>query len=62
MPDRKYNVDQELYKGLQVVDDALDWLDNIKLALALGHNFADVLHLIYLIYPPFDPLKTFGKY
>ena len=62
MPDRKYNVDQELYKGLQVVDEALDWLDNIKLALTLGHNFTDVLHLYYLIYPPFDPLKTFGKH
>jgi hypothetical protein len=42
-------------KGLTLVDD-------IKLAFILGENLTDVFHLIHLIYPPFDPLRTVGKY
>lgn len=50
--DRKYNVDQELSKIFKVVAEALDFFDDIKTALVLGYNFSDILHLVYLIYPP----------
>lgn len=59
--DRQYNVDKEIHKGLDLVDEALDFLNDINLALRLGENLTDVFHLIYLIHPPFNPLKTFGR-
>jgi hypothetical protein len=58
----KYNVDQEICNGLRLVDEGLTLVDDIKLAFALGENLTDVFHLIHLIYPPFDPLRTVGKY
>ena len=58
--DQKYNVDREICKGLALVDEGLSFIEDIlvKLALLLGTNLTDVFHLIYLIHPPFDPLKT----
>ena len=59
--DQKYNVDHELYKGLDLVDEALDLVLDYKLALILGTSFTDVYHLIHLIHPPYNPLRTIGK-
>ena len=60
--DQKYNVDREISKGLDLVDEGLDFCQDIYLALGLGENLTDVFHLIYLMHPRFDPLKTIGKY
>ena len=60
--DQKYNVNREICKGLILVEEGLTLVKDINLALILGANLTDVFHLIYLIYPPFDPLKTVGKY
>ena len=59
--DRKYNVNWEARKGLLIVEEGLDLVEDIYFALMLGKNLTDVFHLIHLIYPPFDPLKTVGK-
>ena len=60
--DQKYNVDREIRKGLILVEEGLTLVEDINLALVLGTSLTDVFHLIRLIYPPFDPLKTIGKY
>ena len=60
--DPKYNVDPVIRKGLQLVDEALLLIDDINQAFELGENLTDVFHLIRLLYPPFDPLQTVGKY
>jgi hypothetical protein len=58
--DRKYNVDRQLWKIMNVVDDALEFFHDIKLALELKEDFQTI---IALIDPPFDPYKTiFPKY
>ena len=53
--DREYNVDRQLWKIMNVVDDALELFQDIKLALELGEDFQTI---IALIDPPFDPFKT----
>ena len=60
--DQKYNVNREIGKGLILMEEGLTLVEDINLALILGANLTDVFHLIHLIYPPFDPLKTVGKY
>ena len=57
--DRKYNVEKEHKKVTEAVDDAMEFFMYIKLALALGEEFPAI---ITLINPPFNPLKTIGKY
>ena len=57
--DQKYNVEKEHKKITEAVEDALEFFMYIKLALALGEEFTTI---ITLINPPFNPLKTFGKY
>jgi hypothetical protein len=44
---------------MNVVDDILEFLWDIKLALDLGEDFPTI---VALINPPFDPHKTIGKY
>ena len=56
--DWKYNVEREHKKVTEAVDDAMEFM-YINLALALGEEFPAI---ITLINPPFDPLKTIGKY
>jgi hypothetical protein len=58
---QKYNIDHEIYKGLVLVDEALDFVADYKFALALGTSLTDVFHILHLIHP-FDPLRTVGKY
>ena len=57
--DQKYNMEQEFGKIKEAVDDAMELFMYIKLALALGEEFPTI---IALINPPFNPLKTIGKY
>ena len=57
--DRKYNVDRQLWEIMNVVDDALEFFRDIKLALDLGEEFPTI---IAFINQPFDPYKTIGKY
>ena len=56
---RKYNVEQKHEKIKEAVDDVMELFMYIKLALALGEEFPAI---ITLINPPFDLLKTIGKY
>ena len=56
-----YNIDPEILKGLILVDDALTFIDDYKLAFLLGKDLTDVFHILHLLHP-FDPLQTFGKY
>ena len=56
---KRYNVKQEICKRLILVEDGLTLVKDINLALILGENLTDIFHLIH---PPFDPLKTIGKY
>jgi hypothetical protein len=55
----EYNVEPEIYDGLEIIDDIIDFLNDIKLALDLEEDITLFLHNLD---PPFDPLKTFGKY
>ena len=57
--DRKYNVEKEHKKITETIEDAMEFFMYIKLALDLGEEFTMIISLID---PPFDPLKTFGKY
>ena len=57
--DQKYNVDRELRKIMEAVDDAMELFMYIRLALALGEDYPTI---IAFINPPFDPLRTIGKY
>ena len=52
-------MNQELEEIKEVVDDVMELFMYIKLALALGEEFPTI---IALVNPPFDPLKTLGKY
>jgi hypothetical protein len=57
--DKNYNVEPEIYDGLELVDEIVDFLNDIRLALELGEDISTFLRNLD---PPFDPLKTFGKY
>ena len=54
--EQPYNVDWEFCECLDLVYDILDLLNDIKLALELDEDITALFH------PPFDPLKTIGKY
>jgi hypothetical protein len=49
-------IDYALANCLYLIDDILSELEDIRLALERGRNPSDIL------YPPFNPLKTIGKY
>ena len=51
-----YNVDRELYFCLELIYEILIDLEDIKDDLEKGKSITNILH------PPFDPLKTVGKY
>jgi hypothetical protein len=57
--DRQCNVDRQLLDIMNVVDDALEFFHDIKLALDLGEDFQTI---IALINPPLDPHKTIGTH
>ena len=54
--DQLYNVDRELCECLKHVYEILDDLEDIITALEDGRSITNIL------FPPFDPLKTIGKY
>jgi hypothetical protein len=56
MPDRLYNVNLEFWTCSNIVENILDFLSSIRLKLLLGEDLTD------LLYPPFDPFETIGKY
>jgi hypothetical protein len=51
-----YNVDKELCECLELVYEILIELKDIKDALKQGKSTTNIL------FPPFDPFKTIGKY
>ena len=71
-PNQNYNVDREICNGLTLVDEALDFVWDYKLAFFLGINLNDAFDLLRLVQPPYDPsprppqefnpLQTIGKY
>jgi hypothetical protein len=46
----------DIFDCLETIYDILGDLEDIRLALCKGKNPSDILS------PPFDPLKTIGKY
>jgi len=54
--DQKYNVNWELVECLELLYDILEALEDIIYDLETGKTITDILA------PPFDPLKTIGKY
>jgi hypothetical protein len=57
--DRQYNMDRQLLEIMNVVKDILEYFGDIKFVLDLGEDFPTILSVID---PPFNPLKTIGKY
>ena len=55
-PYQQYNMVKELLDCLEIIDDLINFLDNIRLALEMKKD------LIPIIHRPFDPFKTIGKY
>jgi hypothetical protein len=56
MPAETMNVDRELFECLEVLYEILIVLEDIRKDLRNGKTITQILH------PPFDPLKTIGKY
>ena len=54
--DPKYNVEHELAAALGLMYEVFIELWDIRLDLEEGKSITDILN------PPFDPLKTVGKY
>jgi hypothetical protein len=54
--DPQYNVDEELYNFLEITYGILEALEDIRLVLEIQQE------ITLIDSPPFDPLKTFGKY
>ena len=54
--DRKYNLKEETVNALEIVYEILIELWDIRLDLENGQSITEIL------YPPFDPFKTIGKY
>ena len=54
--DRKYNLEEETVNALEIVYEILIELWDIRLDLENGRSITEIL------YPPFDPFKTIGKY
>jgi hypothetical protein len=65
--DSQFNVNWEVLKGLKIVYEALDDLQDIRIGLERGLDTSTFLSpdfspLITFLPPPFDPLRTIGKY
>ena len=54
--DQKYNLEEETMNALEIVYEILIELWDIRLDLENGQSIMEIL------YPPFDPFKTLGKY
>jgi hypothetical protein len=54
--DRTYTITPEFWTCVCHVEDILDFLSDIRLAILLGEDLTKLLN------PPFDPFKTIGKY
>jgi hypothetical protein len=54
--DRLYNVNPEFWNCDNIIYEILDFLSDIRLALLLEED------LTHILYPPFDPFRTIGKY
>ena len=54
--DRKYNLEEETVNALEIVYEILNEVWDIRLDLENGRSIMEIL------YPPFDPFKTIGKY
>ena len=52
----EYNINWELFMGLEVLYGILEWLEDIRIGLEMGESITDLMD------PPFDPFKTIGKY
>ena len=52
----EYNVNEELCDSLTIVYEILMELEDIKDGLKKGKS------ITHILYPPFDPFKTIGKY
>ena len=53
---QQFNVNWEIIECLEIVYEILDDLEDIRIALDEGKD------LLHILFPPFDPLKSFGKY
>ena len=56
MPAETMNVDQELFESLETSYENLVVLKDIRRNLRNGKTITNIL------FPPFDPFKTIGKY
>ena len=54
--DRRYNLEEETVNALEIVYEILIELWDIRLDLENRRSITEIL------YPPFDPFKTIGKY
>ena len=54
--DQNYNVEPETRNCLELIDEIIDFLIDIRLALELEED------LMILLHPHFDPFRTIGKY
>jgi hypothetical protein len=54
--DQQFNVNWEIAECLEIVYEILDDLEDLEIALVEGKNPS------YVLFPPFDPFKTIGKY
>ena len=53
---QNYNVEPETHDCLELINEIIDFLIDIRLALELEEDLTILLH------PPFDPFRTIGKY
>jgi len=54
--DSQFNVNWELIDCLEIVWEILNDLEDIRIALVEGKD------LSHILFPPFDPFRTIGKY
>lgn len=54
--DPLYNVNWELFDCLEILSEILNDLESIRIALVREKD------LSHILFPPFDPFKTIGKY
>jgi hypothetical protein len=52
----QFNVNWEIIECLEIVYEILDDLEDIRIALDEGKDLSNIL------FPPFDPFRTIGKY
>jgi hypothetical protein len=54
--DKRYNINWEAIEFIDMISEFRRDLRNIRIALEEGKDLSPIL------FPPFDPLKTIGKY